>query len=372
MLKKICVVVPTHWTTRMGGAQYQAKCLVNGLIESKKYEVYCLSKNVNENNVDGDYNLINIANRKGLSRYGFVFDIFRLFKILNRIKPDIIYQRVGCAYTGVCAHYARKNHIKMIWNIAHENDVSPQEYLASPIFLVKYIDKYILEYGIKHATHIIAQTKRQSEMMQSSYARQADEVIYNFHPFPSEKIIKDRDQVNVLWVANLKPWKKPEAFIELASRFESQNKNKARFVMIGEPSADTGWQNKMNKRIAQLNNLVYLGKLNQDQVNEEMAIADIFVNSSLFEGFANTFIQAWMRKVPVVSLHFNPDKLLSSGTIGLYSGNMDQLVSDVMLLVDDCEKRKIMGETAQQYAFEHHSFKNIDKIMDLFETQEMK
>ena len=350
----------------MGGAQYQAKCLVEGVIKSERYKVFCLSKNVDESRADGDYELINIAQRKGLSRYGFVFDVFRLYRILKELKPDVIYQRVGCSYTGVCAYYAKINRIGMVWNIAHDNDVLPHNYMASPIFIVKRIDKYILEYGIRNASLIVAQTRQQSDFMESNYGRAADEVIRNFHPYPKELIIKGTKIIKVLWVANFKSWKKPEAFIELARRFK--NKDNVRFVMIGEPSPETSWQEKLEREIEVLSNLSYLGKLSQDQVNEEMATADIFVNTSLYEGFANTFIQAWMRRVPVVSLHFNPDDLLTSGEIGLHSGSFDKLVKGVKDLVDDEDRRKVMGENAQLYAFQHHSFENIDRIIQLFES----
>jgi glycosyltransferase involved in cell wall biosynthesis len=73
-------------------------------------------------------------------------------------------------------------------------------------------------------------------------------------------------------------------------------------------------------------NLEYLGEKSQDEVNELLARAHIYVNTSLFEGFANTFIQAWMRDVAVVSLHVNPDGVFDREGVGIHAGSEDELM----------------------------------------------
>ena len=64
-----------------------------------------------------------------------------------------------------------------------------------------------------------------------------------------------------------------------------------------------------------------------------LARAHLFVNTSLFEGFANTFIQASMREAPVVSLHVNPDGVFDEGTVGVCAGSEERLVESVRTLV---------------------------------------
>ena len=364
--KKICIIIPTHWATRMGGSQYQAKCIVDRLKAKGEYDIYFLAKGVNEKYIPDGYKLINISGRCGLHRYGFIFEAHKLTSILKHIRPNIIYQRVGCAYTGISAHYARKNYCKMVWHVAHDNDVQPMCYFSSPAYLIKYLDKKILEYGIRYADEVVTQTRHQNDLLFKNYKRSAAAIIPNFHPLPTNEIVKVKPVI-ILWAANFKQWKNPHAFIDLAKNLTGIVN--ARFVMIGEPSSDDVWQDELNNKIAGINSLEYLGKCSQEVVNEWMSRAHIFVNTSLYEGFANTFIQAWMRQVPVISLHVNPDSIFDSREIGLFSGKQTQLEKDIIMLVKDDSLRESMGKKAQEYAYENHSERNIDCLIKIFENK---
>ena len=72
-------------------------------------------------------------------------------------------------------------------------------------------------------------------------------------------------------------------------------------------------------------NLQYLGEVSQDEVNRRLREGHILVNTSRYEGFSNTFVQAWMRRVPVVSLTVDPDNILVRENIGFCSGTFKNL-----------------------------------------------
>ena len=66
------------------------------------------------------------------------------------------------------------------------------------------------------------------------------------------------------------------------------------------------WPRSRQRRISST-----AARLSQAEVNALLEHTDLLVNTSDYEGFSNTFIQAWMRRVPVVSLRVDPDRLLS-------------------------------------------------------------
>ena len=104
-----------------------------------------------------------------------------------------------------------------------------------------------------------------------------------------------------------------------------------------------------------------------DEVNKVLSESHILVNTSEYEGFSNTYIQAWMRKVPVVALNSDPDDVIKTKGIGFHSKTFDQMVQDVRKLVENRKLRDEMGERSQKFAFNTFSVSNIHKFIDLIE-----
>ncbi|GBC60925.1 hypothetical protein DENIS_1885 [Desulfonema ishimotonii] len=364
--KKLCLIIPSHWSGTMGGTEYQVRCLLERLVREGRFDIYYLTRRYDAGFRPDGYRIIRIAGTDGIRRYGRCFDGPRLMRLLYQIRPDVIYQRNGGAYTGFAAAYARRYGCRMIWHIAHEDEVLPFQERFSMRSAIRCIDRRIFEYGIQNACHIIAQTRQQGHLLETYHGRRPDAVIPNFHPLPSEQICKEDAPVTIAWVANFKSWKQPEVFIRLAGDLE-QRGEKVRCVMVGAP-ADWApeWQRSLEEKIRRVRNLTCLGRQSVERVNAILAAAHIFVNTSLAEGFANTFIQAWMRSVPVVSLHCNPDGILEREGVGFFSGSYGKMLADVVRLIRNPGLRTQMGVNAQGYAAERHSERNIVRLTNLF------
>jgi len=365
-MKKIAILLPFHWSAIQGGAEYQARLICQHLVASGRFEVHWISRHIHPDFQAQGYTTHQIGKRHGLRAKAFFFDHMALSRLLREIHPDVIYQRVGSAYTGIAARHAMQNGCRLIWHVASDMDVTPfnvEEW--RPSTPLKYIDKRHLEYGVRHASDIVVQTHDQNRLLGEHYGRQATTLIRNLHPLPAE-IIDKSGSLTVLWISNLKPNKQPEVFMRLARA--CLDMPWVQFVMIGEPWLDAAQQRTFEHALADIPNLTYLGKLPIEEVNALLARSHLFINTSLVEGFANTFIQAWMRQVPVLSLNVDPDGLLAQEGIGFCArGDEAALMQTMRGLLADASQREQIGQRAQAYAEAHHSERNIQALIDMIE-----
>ena len=66
-----------------------------------------------------------------------------------------------------------------------------------------------------------------------------------------------------------------------------------------------------------------------EDVNKLLERSHLLVNTSKWEGFSNTFIQAWMRSVPVMTLGVNPDGLLDNSYLGCNHVSTAEIASSI-------------------------------------------
>ena len=361
--KKLCIVLPVHWSYNIGGSEYQIKCLIENNTLQNDFDINILCNRLDPQYQPIEYRLIPIVTPHALQRYGYIFDAYFLWKKLKRISPDVIYQNIGTSYAGIATFYAKKYRRKMVLHIASDNDVAPFKPKRGNPFksMIPYVEKKCFDYSVRNAYRVIAQTHFQQNLIRGHYGRTVDAVVHNFQPRPTEPIHKQRAPVKVVWIANLKPLKQPEIFIRLAEDISKMNVP-AEFVMVGQPSASENWQRQLEQRIGSVRSLSYLGGKSVEEVNMLLAESHIMVNTSLYEGFSNTFIQAWMRQVPVVSLNSNPEGLLDGKKMGYISGSYEQLYKDVLSLIRDEAIRSYMGKSAENYSRRYFSMENVAVI----------
>lgn len=351
-----------------GGAEYQIQCLIEALLESNSREVSLLVRHTAEPARPTAYRLVKIGHGNDMPRLGYTMDALPLYRALRRIAPHVIYQRVACGYTGICAWYARRHGARMIWHVASDADLTRRGIVAGRNPLRPFLEKRSIEYAVRRAGQIVVQTQHQAQVLQRTYGRSADAVIPNFHPQPKERIDKT-GRITVMWIANFKPLKQPEAFVRLSAQL--CDLADVRFVMVGAPATGSGdqkWSAELMASIEATSNLEYLGEKRQDEVNELLARAHIYVNTSLFEGFANTFIQAWLRDVAVVSLNVNPDGVFDGEGVGIHAGSEDELARAVRRLIADAPLRSGYVLRGQRYAARSHSMQNVQRLVQLIDA----
>jgi glycosyltransferase involved in cell wall biosynthesis len=364
MKPKLCIVNPFE---HGGGAEYQISLMIDALAAAGRYEIHYLAHFVEPPDRVRNYSLSRIGGGGPIPRLGYLMDAPSLYRRLAEIAPRVIYQRVACGYTGICAAYARRRAIPLLWHVAHDTDVSPRVLDPARNFLRVRLEKTAVGFGARRAAGIIVQTRHQAELLQRNFARTAAAVVPNFHP-PAAEVIDKSGPLTVVWVANLKPWKRPEVFVRLAQAL--RHVENVRFVMVGAPAARSGnirWQESLMHDIGATENLRFLGTRSLAEVNQLLARSHIFVNTSTHEGFPNTFIQAWLRDVVVVSLSVDPDGVLAQKKVGIAAQSEPALAAAVRGLIDDALRRAAYAQRGRDHALACHSLRNADALVALID-----
>jgi glycosyltransferase involved in cell wall biosynthesis len=282
----------------------------------------------------------------------------RLYRLHEKESPDVVYQRVGCAYNGICAYNCRQRNIRYVWHVSLDNDLHP-EIGRFPRFS-RPIERWIRDCGIRNADQIITQTSDQSDVLLERFGEMST-VVPNFHDIP-ETGIEKHAKFTIVWVANFKPAKRPEAFVEIVNAFPDDWD--AHFIMVGR-GGDKEPYASMIRAASRRASFDYLRELPVSAVEELIESAHCLVNTSAVEGFPNTFIQSWYRRTVVASLTIDPDQTLSELGNGLLEVSLSKLAAAIDEVRHDSAKFDSITERAYQYACVRHNPSNASRLAGL-------
>jgi len=281
-----------------------------------------------------------------------------IWKRLSLADSQIYYQMMVGASSALIALFCRVKRRKYVYCVASDAEVDGT-YIKKRRFPFSWLTRL----AIKNADGIIAQTQHQQELLKLNFNRDST-VIESMCLVPDTLLPKEQPPV-VLWVGNMRKVKRPDLFLKLVMAIPE-----ARFRMIGgaSPWEDPNYFEELKKSAAQLPNLEFLGFVPYQQISQYFDTASILVNTSDLEGFPNTFLQAWSRFTPVVSLNFDPDSIIRQHKLGFHSGTFDQMVDDVRSLIRNEALRREMAERCQRYVEQKHDVRKIvPKYIRFFE-----
>ncbi|HEX5802003.1 MAG TPA: glycosyltransferase family 4 protein [Azospira sp.] len=214
-----------------------------------------------------------------------------MWRAMRAVDADIYYQRSAAMLTAVVAAFCRWHGKRSIYAGASDSDFRPgrQEILYRR-------DRWLFERGLAAVDAVVVQNETQQRDCLAAYGRSAT-LIPSCYELPADADPGRGDYV--LWVATLRPGKRPELFLELARRLPHR-----RFVMIGGAAADPGgaaYFAAIRRAALALPNVEFAGFLPLAEVEPRFDRARVVVNTSTFEGMPNVFLQAWARGVPTVA-----------------------------------------------------------------------
>jgi glycosyltransferase involved in cell wall biosynthesis len=326
-LDNLPVLAPEFEQHVIGGAQLQQTLLAKALVR-RGFQVSMVVGDYGQEDGaiwSGIRTYRAYSSREGIPAVRFVHPRWtKLSAALRRADADVYYVSCASAQVGQVAMWVARNGRRMIFWVASDADCEPDKLLIS-----FWRDRKLYEYGLRRAAAVLSQSIKQQELLRRNYG--LDSLVVNSLVDPPERALSftERD-ISLLWVANILRLKRPEVFIELARRLSPLT---ASLVGGAQPREHALFQ-ELRVRAADLGNLTLHGRLPYRATNQVFDRARLFVNTSEVEGFPNTFLQAWVRGIPVISF-FDPDDVIRTNGLGYAVASLDEMASAARRLATD-------------------------------------
>jgi len=312
----------------------------------------------------GDYAQDNYAIVDGLEVYKGFFSYNRglinkilepllFWRLLSKINADVYYRRTPHNLSLIVGLFCKLKGKKFIFAAGSDSHFKKEE-LKKMGFLFWFIYKL----SSKLSDIFIVQNSFQKEKAKELFGIDAI-IIKNLMELPKEISIK-KDKPLILFVGSILEYKQPELFIELAKKVKTTS-----FYIIG-PCNNKEYRDSLKEKAQYISNIKFCDYLPRENILEVYKKDIILVNTSKFEGFPNTFLEAWSYGNPVVSLNVDPDKVICKSKLGFHSRNTEKMTKDLKLLISDRELRKELGSNGRKYVEKNHSIKkNVDEFEKL-------
>ena len=359
----VCFVAPMTWPVLagdtnikvVGGAEVQQSIIARALV-SRGYRVSMICHDYGQPDktvVDGITVYKAHKPDEGVPVVRYVYPrMTAVWRALKRVNADVYYQRTSDVVTAITALFCRHYGKKSIYAGASDMDFVPgseeMEYTR---------DKVVYRFGLRRVDQVVVQNKVQLETLRSNFGREAPLVRSCYAPPAGARA--DRNGY-VLWAAVMRDTKRPELAFEIARRLPH-----LRFVMIGGNEIGRGrdYFDAVAAKARGIPNLEFVGFVPYSRVDEYFNGARILLNTSAFEGFPNTFLQAWSRGVPTVCF-IDPESREDGEPVAQVVGDVDAAVDRVSRLMTDDIAWEQAAQRSQRHFRRVHS---VDAMLAAYE-----
>lgn len=363
---KIVFVMLWHISERTGGAEVQANYLAQELVQ-RGYSISYICQTLNIKKVNTKETLLGVDIYWVKPAGKFIWTGIKTYlNVLNMLKPDLIIQRNSSPILFASSWYKKKYNAKLVWictdNLAPFRSFFLKRFQEKSTIKTIGFFKYLVFYLNNNFNDILRNFAMKSiDVAFSQNTFQKDKIKENFgldtfnmisgHPLPSNQIsiFKRFNNQKILWCANLGQHKRPEIFIKLATKMINSN---YQFVMIGG-HGDHSYVNKLFKGLP--SNLEIKGHLSFEEALSYFDGTTILVNTSVSEGFSNTYIQSWLRGVPTLVFGADPNNVITYNNLGFCVDSVKEATKEISCLLSDEKLYSNMSLNVTEYSKNNHT-----------------
>ncbi len=273
-----------------------------------------------------------------------------LWRAMRRADADIYYQRTCDTVTGVVAAFSSMHGRPFVYSVGHDEECIP-ELPHCPSLR----ERIPFKWGLHHANAVVAQTRSQVQMLTRNFSVPSTIIRSCIpEPDPVDNTV-ERSGRRLLWLGRFATEKRLGFLLDVAEKIQSDEKiQNVTFDVLGDGLNDSIIA--LKERAARLKNVTLHGYIPHRQVGAYYERADVLINTSQSEGFPNTFLEAWSRKIPVITT-CDPDGITAEHGLGIACNTVSETVEAVQKICGDADLRSRLGDAGHAYFRTNHTVK---------------
>jgi glycosyltransferase involved in cell wall biosynthesis len=343
-----------------GGAEVRSFTIAKGLAKHFKQQVYFLTRDHGQEvEKINEITVIPFPGKFGhgywLKQKNFIQKLKNKFYLKNKsdlslsvlikkIQPDVIVSLSLSPETIELFELSRNKTIPFVIGLTSDNNLELNNSVDDSLTR-SYKDI------LKNAKVVITQTEFQQKQLYIKYNRIGIK-LSNPISLNLESNKSKISEVDFLWVGKSSRVKQAEVFVQLSRRMPEYS-----FRMILNVTDTTIYSNCVKDKPT---NLEIINQISFQESDTFFIHAKVLVNTSLYEGFPNAFLQAAKYKKTILSLTVDPNNFLTEFSCGLVALNStDKLCEYAKTLMSDSNLLNFYGENGFNYVSKFHDEKFI-------------
>jgi glycosyltransferase involved in cell wall biosynthesis len=273
------------------------------------------------------------------------------WQALSFLSPDVLYAQLPDDFLWMMGLFARRSPgARFVYQLASDVHCAPwmmafgyKRWFHAPLYAI----------GLHSADVITAQHDHQQTLLSPRLRKRLASVVPNLvrsiSDCPREY---EATTFDAIFIALIRPVKQLEVFLDLAEALPD-----LRFAVVGGFAShlSAGQRASLEARLGGLRNVAFLGPRRAEEIMALLTKSKMLVNTSRWEGFPNTMLEAWSVGVPVVSLSVDPGSVIEREQLGLVSGTIAHLCRDVSTLAGTESLNRRLGGNGLAYVRRRHS-----------------
>ncbi|MCH8535328.1 MAG: glycosyltransferase family 4 protein [Flavobacteriaceae bacterium] len=314
---------PLHPT---GGAAKQVIAWIKGLSELG-YSTTLIGSHNDPALFSKDNNVfVSYIDNKGVRvfRYFYV-RIPGILKALVKSKCDYVYYGVPGHFTGLLSILTKLCGKKFILRIS--NDYLVDIRYKQQTDMLRY---FFYKIAFLLSDSIICQNEYQYNILKVNYSKKTKLISNPFLGSVEQKGVQLCKRNGIAWIATIQHQKNILLLYDIALKMPE-----IKFTIAGNISNKLSvLENECLNKLQMLPNVEMLGFIDKNKVNKLLAESVILLNTSYYEGFSNTFLEAFSVGTPVFTLsHNDPGSIIRNYKIGLIYDNVESFKDQYKKLV---------------------------------------